>query len=162
MIKKIIERMSYWSSRGLGAISGVALALVTLLTAFDIVGRAMGHPILGAYEVVSFAGGLVVALAVPVTSRTKGHIIVDLLIGSVPKLTKAILEVITRLLGIAFFLIAGYSLIKMGMDSASMGEVSQILQLPYYPVLYVMGGAFLVEVLVLVSDVFKAVEGGHE
>jgi TRAP-type C4-dicarboxylate transport system permease small subunit len=162
MIGKIVERASYWLSNGFGAVSGAALALVTLLTACDIVGRVMGHPILGAYEIVSFAGGLVVALAVPITSRNKGHVIVDMLIGVVPKMTKTILEVTTRLLVIAFFLIAGYGLVKMGMDSASMGEMSQILHLPYYPVLYIMGGAFFVEAVVLVSDVFEVLEGGHE
>ena len=54
--------------------------LVMLLTGSDIVGRALRMPIPGTYELVSFAGGLVIGLAVPVTSRGKGHVIVDILL----------------------------------------------------------------------------------
>jgi len=61
MITKILEGLANKSSSGLEVIAGIALISVMLLTGCDIVGRAFRMPILGAFELVSFAGGLALA-----------------------------------------------------------------------------------------------------
>jgi len=156
MITKILEWLANKSSSWLEMIAGIALISVMLLTGCDIVGRAFRMPILGTFELISFAGGLVIGLAVPVTSRMKQHVIVDILLERVSKQTRLILVVITRLMGVALFLILGYSLIKMGSHISASGEVTSVLNLPFYPVAYAMGGAFFVEALILVVDMVKA------
>jgi TRAP-type C4-dicarboxylate transport system permease small subunit len=158
MLISIFEKLSYEPSKWLEVIAGTALLLVMLLTGCDIVGRAFGMPIFGTFELVSFAGGLVIGLAVPATSRVKGHVIVDLLLEKVSARTGFVLKVITRLMGIAVFLLMSYALIRMGNNIRASGEVTSVLRLPFYPVAYAMGGAFFVECLVLVADLPKRPE----
>jgi hypothetical protein len=46
----------------------------------------------------------------------------------------------------------GWSFVKMGLDLRSVGEVSSILHLKFYPLAYAMGGAFFGECVVLIND----------
>jgi TRAP-type C4-dicarboxylate transport system permease small subunit len=162
MTKKLVGMLSYRFSNWMEIVAGFALIVVMLLTGGDIVGRSLGHPIPGTYEIVSFAGGLVIGLAVPVTSRVKGHVIVDLLLDMVSARTKAILIAITRLMGTALFLLMGYAIIKMGSHLSASGEVTPVLRIPFYPVAYAMGGAFFVEALMLVADMLQTGGAKHE
>jgi TRAP-type C4-dicarboxylate transport system permease small subunit len=142
MIISIFEKLSYGPSKWLEVIAGTAF----------------GMPILGTYELVSFAGGLVIGLAVPATSRVKGHVIVDLILERASVRIRFIMKTITRLMGVAVFLLMSYALIRMGSYINASGEVTSVLRLPFYPVAYAMGGAFFVESLVLVADLPKRPE----
>ncbi len=131
----------------------MALIGVMLLIGSDIVGRIFGHPIPGAYEMVSMAGGLIVGLAVPGTSRAKAHVSTDLLLARLSGWPKCALIVITRLMGIAIFLLVSYSTLMMGIRLRDSGEVTAVLALPFYYAVLAMGGAFFVQALVLVSEI---------
>jgi TRAP-type C4-dicarboxylate transport system permease small subunit len=144
------RRLSTWME----IVAAAALVVILVLTGVDIVGRAFGHPVPGTYEVVSFAGGLVIGLAIPVTSRQKGHVMVDLVTARLPRMGRLVMKVIVRLLAISLFILLCYATIKMGMQLKSAGEVTPVLSLPFYPVAYAMGGAFVVECLVLACDMF--------
>ncbi len=147
----ISGRLSKW----LEVIAGVALVAVMVLTGCDIVGRAFGRPIPGAYEIVSFAGGLVIGLAMPVTSLTGGHVMVDLIIARVSSRTSTVLHIITRLMGILMFLLLGYAIIKMGIQLKEAGEVTPVLSLPFHLVAYLIAGACIVESLILAGDIVR-------
>lgn len=148
-LQALSGRFSIWME----SLAGIALLGVMLLIGVDIVGRIFGFPIPGAYEVVSFAGGLVIGLAVPATSRAKGHVSTDLVLGKLSGKSRSVLIVVTRLIGIALFLIAGYSMIMMGIRLKAAGEVTAVLALPFYHVAYAMGGAFLIQSFVLLADI---------
>ncbi len=133
-------------------VAGIALIGVMLLIGCDIAGRLFGFPVPGAYELVSLSGGLIIGLAVPGTSRAKAHLSVDLLLNKLPNRAKRILNAATRLIGIATFLLVSCSMIWMGIRLKNSGEVTAVLALPFYPVVYLMGGAFFIQALVLFSE----------
>jgi TRAP-type C4-dicarboxylate transport system permease small subunit len=153
MMERLLQKLSGRLSAWMEILAGIALIGVMLLIGVDIVGRILGFPIPGAYEIVSFAGGLVIGLAVPATSRAKGHVSTDLLMQRLSGKSRRILIVVTRLIGITVFLIAGCSMMMMGIRLKEAGEVTAVLALPFYHVVYAMGGAFLIQTLVLVSDI---------
>lgn len=153
MMGRRLQTLSGYLSNWMETVAGLALVGVMLLIGADIVGRIFGFPIPGTYEIVSFAGGLVIGLAVPATSRAKGHVSTDLLLGALPQKSRSILAVITRMMSIAVFLIAGCSLILMGLRLKASGEVTAVLALPFYHVAYAMGGAFMIQSLVLFSEI---------
>jgi TRAP-type C4-dicarboxylate transport system permease small subunit len=148
-----LKRVSGWMSAWMEVVAGIALIGIMLLIGCDIVGRLFGHPVPGAYELVSLAGGLIIGLAVPATSKAKGHLSVDLLLGKLSARLKLIFHVVTRLMGILVFLLAGYGMIRMGFRIRCSGEVTAVLALPFYYVIYLMGGAFLIQALVLFSEI---------
>jgi TRAP-type C4-dicarboxylate transport system permease small subunit len=148
MITRIVHSLSGW----LEIIAGVALVIVMLLSGADVVGRAFGRPIPGAYEIISFAGGLVLGFAIPASAIGKVHVIVDMVIAKLPPSPRVVLRFISRLIGAGLLCAAGYALITMGSKLRATGEVTPVLQLPFYPIAYAMGFAFLVTTLILLLE----------
>ena len=68
-----------------------------------------------------------------------------------------VLTVTTRLIGIILFLLAGYGMVMMGMRLKASGEVTAVLAFPFYYVAYAFGGAFLIQTLVLLSEIMETV-----
>jgi len=147
------NRLSSWME----IIAGAALIGVMLLIGADIVGRIFGCPVPGTYEIVSLAGGLIVGLALPATSRAKGHVFTDLLLGKISEGCRIFLTIATRFIGIAIFLLAGYGMVMMGTRLKASGEVTAVLALPFYYVAYAIGGAFLIQTLVLFSEIVETI-----
>jgi TRAP-type C4-dicarboxylate transport system permease small subunit len=136
-------------------VAGTALIGVMLLIGADIVGRIFGCPVPGTYEIVSIAGGLIIGLALPATSRAKAHVSTDLLMEKLSGRTRLFLIVVTRLIGIMIFLLAGYGMVMMGIRLKTSGEATAVLALPFYYVAYAIGGAFLIQTLILFSEIFE-------
>ena len=67
---RTIFRITVW----MNVIAGIALTFIILLTVCDVVLRALGRPILGAYEIVAMAGGIVIGFVTPFTSLSLIHI----------------------------------------------------------------------------------------
>jgi TRAP-type C4-dicarboxylate transport system permease small subunit len=153
MITRIVHGFSNW----LEIVAGVALVIVMFLSGADVVGRAFGKPIPGAYEVISFAGGFVLGLAIPASAIGKVHVIVDLVVKNFAGAPRLVLHFVTRLMGAGLLSAAGYALIMMGSKLRSTGEFTPVLQLPFYPVAFAMGFAFLVTALILLLE---SVRGG--
>jgi TRAP-type C4-dicarboxylate transport system permease small subunit len=148
MITRTVHRLADW----LEVIAGGALVIVMLLSGADVVGRAFGRPIPGAYEIISFAGGLVLGFAIPASAIGKVHVIVDLVIAKLTRVPRLVLHFISRLLGAGLLCAAGYALAMMGSKLRATGEVTPVLQLPFYPIAYAMGFAFVVTALILVLE----------
>jgi TRAP-type C4-dicarboxylate transport system permease small subunit len=158
MIRLSFSQASGHLSAWMEFVAGSALIGVMLLIGADIVGRLFGHPVPGTYEIVSLAGGLIVGLALPATSMAKGHISMDLLTAKLPAKSNFLLAVITRSMGIGIFLLAGYGTIRMGVRLRVSGEVTAVLAFPFYYVAYAVGGAFLIQTLVLFSELLGTIQ----
>lgn len=143
-------------------IAGVALTFIMLLTIADVVLRFLKRPILGTYEIVMFAGAVVIGFALPMTSWVRQHIFVDFFIQRFSQKTKDVFNVATRCLGIAMFFIIGWNLFKFAASLHRSGEVSLTLQIPFYPVAYGVGICAFIVCLVLVSDIIKILGGEYE
>ena len=153
-MRKLLGDFSDRCSSWMEIVAGIALIGVMLLIGTDIVGRIFGCPVPGTYEIVSLAGGLIIGLALPATSRAKGHVSTDLLTGKLSEKAGAFLAVMTRLVGIVVFLLAGYGMVMMGVRLKVSGEVTAVLALPFYYVAYAIGGAFLIQTLILFTEIF--------
>jgi TRAP-type C4-dicarboxylate transport system permease small subunit len=147
-------RLSTWME----IVAGTSLIGVMALIGSDIVGRLFGCPVPGTYEIVSLAGGLIIGLALPATSRAKGHVATDILLAKLPEKTRLFLTVTTRLIGIILFLLAAYGMVLMGVRLKESGEVTAELSLPFYYVVYAIGGAFFVQTLILLSEIIERIK----
>jgi TRAP-type C4-dicarboxylate transport system permease small subunit len=140
----------------------VVLTLLMLLTVSDVILRYLGRPIPGTYELVGLAGALVIGLAIPYTSLVRGHVYMEFLIERFSREKRAVVLVFTKILILLLFLAFTINLLRIGMDMAASGEVTQILRIPYYPVAYVAAVCCLIECLVMICDIDKLVEGHYE
>ncbi len=143
-------------------IAGTALTIIVFLTTADVIGRAFGYPILGTYEIVGILGGVVIGFVTPITSWRRGHVFVDFLTLKVGQKGKNGIDIITRAVAIALFLVVGGSIMKIAANLREAGEVSATIELPLYPIAYAVGAALFVLAFVLFCDILKIKGGAYE
>jgi TRAP-type C4-dicarboxylate transport system permease small subunit len=150
-------------NKAMDCVAGTALVLIMLLTSFDVVLRYLRHPILGSYDMVSIGAAFMIGFALPRTSWDKIHISVDILVFKLPR-QRIVVDLITRVMAMALFLIIGYNLTKLGASFSRTGDSTLTLGLPFYPIAYALGICAFVECLVLLADVVRVFykEGQHE
>jgi len=157
-----IEKSVARFSKLLNVVAGCALTFMMLLTVTDVIMRSFRRPIVGTYEMVYFAGAVVIGFAIPMTTLAKGHVLVDFLLMKFSHGVRRVFQLVTRLMGIALFSLAGWNLIKMGFDFLRTGEVSLTLQMPVYPVAFGIGFACLAQCLVLTLQALQVIGGTYE
>jgi TRAP-type C4-dicarboxylate transport system permease small subunit len=143
-------------------VAGTALTIIVFLTTADVIGRAFGYPILGTYEIVAILGGVVIGFVTPITSWGRGHVFVEFLILKFGQKSKKRIDIITRVVAIALFLMVGSSIMKIAGNLREAGEVSATIQLPLYPIAYAVGAALFVLSFVLFCDILKIKGGTYE
>lgn len=144
----------------LNVVAGVALTFMMLLTTLDVILRFFRMPVVGTYELVAFAGGVVIGFALPQTTLTRGHVVVDFFITRFSPGRQAAFHMATRFLGILLFIVVGWNMLRMGMDMLRTGEVSLTLEMPFYPVSFGIGFACFVQCLALAVQLYQAMRGG--
>lgn len=146
-------------SKYLNIAAGISLISLMSLTIADVILRAFGMPVLGAYELVAFAGALVVGFSLPQTALLKGHIYIDFFILTFPKKVQNIFNIATRSAVLLLFFLIGWNLLVFGWDLQKSGEVSPTLQVPFYPVAYGVGMSCFIQCLVMVLEIMKILGG---
>jgi TRAP-type C4-dicarboxylate transport system permease small subunit len=147
---------------GMHIVAGASLVFLMLLTLVDVVLRACGKPIPGTYELVGYAGGIAIGLAMPVTSWRRGHVYVDTFLAWVPRAVRTAVHIGTRLVGAGLFAILAWNLVRLGLDLRASGEVSLTLELKYYPVAFGLAAASVVQAVVLLCHIELVRRGEYE
>jgi TRAP-type C4-dicarboxylate transport system permease small subunit len=141
-------------SKAVNGFGGIILILMMMLTVVDVVLRYLGKGFTGAFELMSFGGALVVGFAFAQSTLDNAHVTVDIVTQSLGQRSNRILFVITRLMGIAFFLLLAWSCVLKGNELYTGGEVSLTLRVPFYPVAYALALCSIAECLVLLLGIF--------
>jgi TRAP-type C4-dicarboxylate transport system permease small subunit len=149
-------------SRFLNIIAGISLTFLMLLTITDVILRGFKSPVPGTFEMVAFAGAVVIGFSLPRTSWLRAHIFVDFFILKFSQKGRDIFNIATRCVVIVLFFLIGWNLIKYGMDLQKSGEVSLTLQMPFYPVAYGVGVCCFIQCLVMVCDIVKIFGGKYD
>ncbi len=147
-LSEVLARIMYF-------VAGVALATIMILTVLDVILRSFKSPILGTYELVGLLGAIVVGFAIPETSKLGGHVTMDLIPSALTGMSRRLMRILTRLLGISIFLIIGLNLWSMGSDFQVSGEVTPTLQLPLYPVAWGISVCCFIQCLILFVDILN-------
>ena len=149
-------------SRFLNIIAGISLTFLMLLTIADVILRGFKSPVPGTYEMVAFAGAVVIGFSLPRTSWLRAHIFVDFFILKFSQKGRDIFNIATRCVVIVLFFLIGWNLIKFGIDLQKSGEVSLTLQMPFYPIAYGVGVCCFIQCLVMVCDIVKIFGGKYD
>jgi TRAP-type C4-dicarboxylate transport system permease small subunit len=137
-------------------VSSAALVLMMLLSCADIFGRYIfNHPVTGTYDIVGLSGAVLAAFAMPYTMLKKGHVAVELLIQSLSRGTRLVIETFTHLLGVSLFLVLVWQAILLSRDMKAAGEVTPTLLLPFYPIVDSMALCFLCLCLAILVNLLR-------
>lgn len=159
---KMFENALKFITKILNAIGACALVFMMLLTVADVTMRALGHAIIGTYEIVGLSLALVIGITIPKVSIDRGHVYMEIVLDKVAKANKDILNVFTRLICITLFVLIGYNLFSVGNELRASGEVSPTIQLPAYPLAYAVGVCCYIECLVFLLQIIKIWRGEYE
>jgi TRAP-type C4-dicarboxylate transport system permease small subunit len=129
------------------------------LGAGNVVGRIFGYPFNGTYELVGFAGAILVALALAESQRKKDHILVDVLSRRYPRWLRRTIDGLRYVICTGFFGWIAWQLLLHARGLAESGEVSETLKWPYAPVVYTVALGFAALTVMLAVDLVQVLRG---
>ncbi len=139
--------------------AGTALVIMMLVTMVDVAMRSLGAPIVGSVELISFCGAIAIGLSIPYTTWTKGHILVDFVLEKMGDRSRRIMLSLTRMAGMALFLICAINFILFGMDMMKSHQVSGAFKLPLYPIAFGLAVSCFLQTATIFCDLLKVVRG---
>ncbi|MEW6258461.1 MAG: TRAP transporter small permease [Thermodesulfobacteriota bacterium] len=147
--------------RGLCLVAGIALAGMILITFGNILTRLIWKPIPGSVELTGYLSAIVAAFSLSFTQSRKGHIAVDILVNTLSNKPRAVIQLLSDLLCLGFSLLVGWQIWLRAVVLMRTGEVSETLQMIYYPFLLMTSIGFFSLGLTLLCDVSAALGSGR-
>ena len=142
----------------LATVGAIALMVMMLLIAFDVIGRdVFDHAILGTFEVVEYLMIPTVFLALAYAQLEDTHINVDVAIQFLSRRTRAALSVVTLLLTLGVFLPMAWVGYREAMQVYIQKQVSTVLLIPRWPFEVLMVIGLLAFCLAIVADLLVAI-----
>ncbi|MGI5868375.1 MAG: TRAP transporter small permease [Kiritimatiellia bacterium] len=141
------------------AIAALALAATILVICADVVLRAAGRPIKGAYDLVRITGALAIACALPLTTAVKGHVAIEYFFQKLNRLGRLVVDSIMRLIMIGALGCATWACIARGSSFLRYRQVMDTIDLPVFWVPWVMAAAFGLTAIVVT---FHLIHPGRE
>ena len=137
----------------------VILCVMMMATVADVAGRYLRHPILGTDELVGLLMVCLASTALAYCHVKKGHIRLQLLTEHLPLKAQIALDIVAYL-----FCLFGSSLITwqtlvraQAYMVATRGQVTQIMGIPFFPFVLVLGLGFFCLALVSLADLINSV-----
>ena len=154
-----LEKISNALNQILLWIAGLFLIAMIAITGANIVSRLFGLPIRGTFELMGYFGAVVTAFALGYTQIKRGHIAVDIVVLRFSEKTQRILHTVNHLICMAFFVIVAWQVSKYATTLWETGEVTETLQIVYYPFTYAVALGCLILAVTFFVDILKSVFG---
>ncbi|QGY38950.1 TRAP transporter small permease subunit [Pseudodesulfovibrio cashew] len=150
-----LDAISRHISRGLAFLAGLFLVGMMLLACANMVLRAVWVPVQGTFELMGFMGAVVAAFSLGFAQREKAHIAVGILLARFPARVRRLADALTSAVSSGFFILCGMETWKWASFLVQTGEVSETLQITYYPFVFAASAGCMALAFVLLVDTLK-------
>jgi len=147
---KIVHSFSRW----ICWVSVAALLGMMLLTSSDVVLRYIGYPIKGTFDIVGLLGTIVVALPIAYTQLLGRHIATEFMASRGNKVVQTVNQSIVCLLGIGIYALIAWQCSLLGTKVWRIGRVSDTIEIPLFPFVYVVAIGCALNCLILLIDFY--------
>jgi len=137
---------------------GFLLVGMMALTCADVIGRMLGHPILGAVELVIAMATLAIGMGLPFTQQNNGHVGVEILVRLFSDRTQTIIELCTSALSFLLFGIVTWRMVVYARTLQHTGEETVNLAMPLFIFIYALSFCLLVFSLTILRDVIVTLQ----
>ncbi len=151
-----LDRMSHYLNLFLMGIAGVFLVGMIALTCANVFLRLVWIPVAGTFELMGFFGAVITAFAMGYTQLKKGYIAVDIVVLKFPKKAQKVLNALNALICTGFFVLVTWQISKYAANLRSSEEVTETLQIIYYPFTYAVAVGCGALALVFFIEFLKA------
>ncbi|MFP4087086.1 MAG: TRAP transporter small permease [Desulfobacteraceae bacterium] len=155
----ILERITRFLNQMFMLIAGVFLIAMIFLTCANVFLRLLWVPVSGTFELMGYFGAVLTALALGYTQIKRGHISVDIVVLGFSKRGQRVLNIINDVICMVFFAVVSWQIAKYAKTLWRSGEVTETLQIIYYPFTYGVALGCAVLSLVFVTDFLKQIKG---
>ncbi len=145
-----LVRATDFVSTATAYVAGFALILLMLLTTADVAGRYFfNSPINGVFDLTHFAVSIMVYFGLAYCAFLGAHVEIELLYDKLPRIAQRVLNRIINLAGCILFALIGWRTMVQSIDVREMGEASQMMEIPFFPLycLVAFGSALFAWVL---------------
>lgn len=119
--------------------AGVVLILLMLLTTADVAGRYFfNSPINGVFDLTHFAVSIMTYLALAYCGFRGAHVVIEMLYDKLPEVVRDVLDRVINLAGCLLFGVISWRTAVQSVDVRDMGEASQMMEVPFYPLYYLV------------------------
>ena len=157
-----LDKISNFLNQALLWIAGLFLLAMIAITGANIVIRLFWLPIRGTFELMGYFGAVVTAFALGYTQIKRGHIAVDIVVLRFSEKVQRILHAVNHLICMAFFSIVTWQVFKYATTLRETGEVTETLQIIYYPFTYAVALGCLIMAFTFLVDFLKSIIGNGE
>ena len=135
----------------------IALAVMMLLTAADVVGRhVLGRPVPGTVELVQYAMAVAVFAGLAVVTRDGRHISLSLLEGRLGPGARRIQRAVLGLVSAVILAVQGWIVFDTAQLMREQGDVIGFLNLPVHPAAYLMAALSAATAIVVLLHALSA------
>jgi TRAP-type C4-dicarboxylate transport system permease small subunit len=113
----------------------------------------------GTFELMGYFGAVLTAFALGYTQIRHGHIAVDIVVKGFSKRTQAVLNGINSAICMVFFALAAWQIASYATNLWETEEVTETLQIIYYPFTYGVALGCGVLALVFLIELLKVLAG---
>jgi len=148
--------------KGMREVSLMSLVFIIGITMADVISRAIYKPIVGTYELVSFAGAITIGFALPMTAWEKGHVFMEFIVERLSVRMQVVFSVITRVMVMSLFFFIGVALYIVGTEIRTSGEIALSLKIPVYPFVYAISIVCFFLCIVYIFEIISITRKKHE
>jgi TRAP-type C4-dicarboxylate transport system permease small subunit len=116
----------------LAGIAGLAVAAMIIVTCVDVVGRRLGYPLKGAYDLVEILGAITIAGALPYTTACKGHVAIEFLPHKLSPRGRIVLSTLVALVFISVFAFLTWRFVQYGIELKASNQGTVTLRWPIF------------------------------
>ncbi|MGI6468885.1 MAG: TRAP transporter small permease [Syntrophomonadaceae bacterium] len=144
--------------RFLDNIAAFCVAATMAVVVLNIILRTLfNRPLLGTVEYVNILTAVTIGLALAYCAFCDGQIAVDFLMEKLPLRLQATSEIITGILAFGFWALVARYMLDYSYEMLTTGLVSSTVQIPMYPVSYLIALGLLALCLVILYRITESV-----
>lgn len=142
-------------------LGAVALVLLAIPVALDIVLRHTGAYFAGAFEIQELMMGLLTVCGMTVIACRDRHIAIDFFYAKFPAGLQRFLDALFEFMGFVFFSMLGWQILSLAAEKSSGGEITPVMHIPLFIPVFIFGCCMSLFALVLLFNClekFRAVQ----
>lgn len=137
-------------------LAGAALVALMLFVVVEVALRALGWPVVGAVEVISWLSAIAMALALGYVQLQRSHVAMTLIADRLPPIGRRLLDLANATVALLLFVAVAIYLARYGVQLRASGSLSETLKVVVYPWVFVVAVGFTGLCLALLLDVLRA------
>jgi len=138
---------------------GLTLVFMTGFSVWNvlIMRKALNSPIQGAEDLLLLSLVVIVALSIPLGSRTGAHIEIEVLESRMSNAFAKWSMIFVKILSLALLMVMSWRLWHAGLSANRFGETTQQLLISYEPFYYMLAVSIAIYAFVVVLDIWQLI-----